>query len=143
MIAGNAETARKIEGILTKILTEVHVKKLNVTDELVESMLKRAVETNGKRVRATPEQTLDAVSKYYQIGKRALLGDSRARPIARPRQVLMYLLRTHLGIPLEEVGRLVGNRDHTTVMHAVEKITQLASANVQISEDISRIKNAL
>lgn len=143
MIAGNAETARKIEGILTKILTEVHIKKLNVTDELVESMLKRAIETNGKRVRATPEQALDAVSKYYQIGKRALLGDNRARPIARPRQVLMYLLRTHLGIPLEEVGRLVGDRDHTTVMHAVEKITQLASANVQISEDISRIKNAL
>ena len=52
----------------------------------------------------------------------------------------MYLLRTDLGIPLEEVGRLVGGRDHTTVMHAVEKITQLAVTDVHIREDMSKIK---
>ena len=52
----------------------------------------------------------------------------------------MYLLRTHLGISLEEVGRLTGGRDHTTVMHAVGKITQLATTDVHIREDISRIK---
>ena len=52
----------------------------------------------------------------------------------------MYLLRTDFRIPLEEVGRLVGGRDHTTVMHAVEKITQLATNDVQIREDMSKIK---
>jgi chromosomal replication initiator protein len=52
----------------------------------------------------------------------------------------MYLLRTHLGIPLEEIGRVVGGRDHTTVMHAVEKISELATADVQIREDILKIK---
>jgi len=83
------------------------------------------------------------VAKYFSLGKRVLLGESRARPIARPRQILMYLLRTHLGLPLEEVGRLVGDRDHTTVMHAVEKITHLASSDVQIREDILGIKNSL
>lgn len=71
------------------------------------------------------------------------MGLSRARPVARPRQVLMYLLRRELGLPLEEVGRLVGGKDHTTVMHAVEKITQLASENVQIREDLLGIKRAL
>jgi chromosomal replication initiator protein len=55
----------------------------------------------------------------------------------------MYLLRTHLGIPLEEVGRVVGGRDHTTVMHAVEKITDLAMRDVQIREDILRIKQSI
>jgi len=69
-----------------------------------------------------------------------MLGESRARPVARPRQILMYLLRTDFGIPLEEVGRIVGGRDHTTVMHAVEKITQLATNDVQIREDMSKIK---
>jgi chromosomal replication initiator protein len=140
MIAANTEGARKIEGILTKILTEVHVKNVPVTGELIESVLGKGMETPMKSSRSSPQEAIDAVSKYYQVGKRVLLGESRARPIARPRQVLMYVLRTHLNIPLEEVGRVVGGRDHTTVMHAVEKITQLATLDVQIREDILKIK---
>lgn len=140
MIAANTEGARKIEGILTKILTEIHVKKVEITPELIESVLGKGMETPMKTTRSTPQEAIDAVSKYYQVGKRILLGESRARPIARPRQILMYLLRTHLNIPLEEVGRVVGGRDHTTVMHAVEKITQLATMDVQIREDILKIK---
>ena len=143
MIAANVESARKIEGILTKIMTEVHVKNMPITNEMIETSLSKNQENGTKSVRSTPTEAIDKISKYYQVGKRLLLGDSRARPIARPRQVLMYVLRTHLGIPLEEVGRLVGDRDHTTVMHAVNKITQLAMSDVQIREDILRIKNTL
>ncbi|KKQ56605.1 MAG: Chromosomal replication initiator protein DnaA, partial [Candidatus Woesebacteria bacterium GW2011_GWC1_38_13] len=71
------------------------------------------------------------------------LGESRVKQFAQPRQLLMYLLRTQLSLPYQEVGRLVGGRDHTTVMHAVDKITQMASNNVQIREDIRGIKNVL
>ena len=71
------------------------------------------------------------------------MGISRARPVARPRQILMYLLRTELGLPFEEVGRLIGGRDHTTVMHAVDKITNLASGSGEIREDLRGIKNTL
>lgn len=143
MIASNAEAARKIEGILTKILTEIHVKHVEITNELIESVLGKGMENPSKKERITPAEAIEKISKYYQIGKRLLLGDSRARPIARPRQVLMYILRTHLGIPLEEVGHIVGDRDHTTVMHAVEKITELATQDVQIREDILKIKREL
>jgi chromosomal replication initiator protein len=94
-------------------------------------------------IKASPSDIISAVSKYFSIGKRPLLGASRARPVARPRQILMYVLRTQLGLPLEEVGRLVGGRDHTTVMHAVGKITQLASSDVNIREDLLGIKNSL
>ena len=126
MIAANTESARKIEGVLIKIMNEVHLKKMPITTEMIESLLSRGAESNGKVIRSTPEQTIDAVCKYYQIGKRLILGDSRVRQIARPRQMLMYLLRTQLGIPYEEVGRLVGDRDHSTVMHAVDKITRVS-----------------
>lgn len=143
MIAANAESARKIEGVLTKLLTEIHIRKSPLTDEVVEQALGRGQETSEKKSRSTPQEAIDAVAKYYEVGKRLLLGESRARPIARPRQVLMYLLRTHLSIPLEEVGRVVGGRDHTTVMHAVEKITQLATQDVQIREDILKIKQTI
>jgi chromosomal replication initiator protein len=143
MIAANAESARKIEGVLIKIMNEVHLKKTPITTTMIESLLSRGSESNGKVIRSTPEQTIDAVCKYYQIGKRLILGDSRVRQIARPRQLLMYLLRTQLGIPYEEVGRLVGDRDHSTVMHAVDKITELATTDVHIREDMLKIKNIL
>jgi chromosomal replication initiator protein len=143
MVAANAESARKIEGLLMKLLTEIHTKKSPVTNELIESSFAKNLEMGAAIIRSTPDKVTDVVSKYYQVGKRSLLGDSRARPIARPRQILMYLLRTHLGVSLEEVGRVVGGRDHTTVMHAVAKITQLATQDVQIREDISRIKASI
>ena len=143
MIAANSESARKIEGILTRILTEIHIKNIVVTNDLIESMFTKSLDTSGKTTRSTPDEVINAVSKYYQIGKRPLLGSSRTRSIARPRQVLMYLLRTHLGIPLEEVGRIVGGRDHTTVMHAVEKISGLATNDVQMREDILKIKRVV
>lgn len=143
MIAANTEGARNIEGVLIKIMNEVHLKKLPITTEMVESMLSHKGETTVKTIRSTPDKTIDEVCKYYQIGKRSILSDSRARQVARPRQMLMYLLRTQLGIAFEEVGRLVGGRDHSTVMHAVNKITQLATTDVHIREDMLKIKNSL
>jgi chromosomal replication initiator protein len=144
LIAGNLETARKIEGFLIRVSSIAKVKNSDIDTELVENILGKADETNGQtQIKANPNDFISAVSKYYSIGKRKLLGSSRARPIARPRQVLMYLLRTQLGLPLQEVGRLVGDRDHTTVMHAVDKITNLASDNVNIRQDIRGIKNMI
>jgi len=143
LIAANTESARKIEGVLIKIMNEVHLKKMPITTEMIESALSHKEEIGAKTIRSTPDQIFDIVCKYYQIGKRLILGDSRARQIARPRQMLMYLLRTQLGIPYEEVGRLVGGRDHSTVMHAVDKITQLATTDVHIREDMLKIKNIL
>jgi len=98
---------------------------------------------NEQVFKSNPNELITAVSKYFSIGKRVLLSRSRTRPIARPRQILMYLLRTQLGLPLQEIGRLTGGRDHTTVMHAVEKITHLASSDIQIRQDIKGIKNSL
>ena len=139
MIAANLDSARKIEGALIKLMTLIGPKRAEITNEQIESILGKGIETNGKVVKKSPAEITEAICQYYRIGKRSLLGDSRTRPLARPRQVLMYLLRTELGLPLEETGRLVG-RDHTTVMHAVEKITQLAMTDVQIREDISKLK---
>jgi chromosomal replication initiator protein len=142
IIAGNVESARKIEGFLIKLSSEAKLKKTEITPELVKSILGKG-EEEALKIKANPGDVISAVSKYFSIGKRPLLGESRARPVARPRQILMYVLRTQLGLPLEEVGRLVGGRDHTTVMHAVEKITELASKDVQVREDLLGIKNSL
>ena len=143
LIAGNLETARKIEGFLVKLGSVAKIKVKEITPEFVESLLTRGGEANGQVIKANPNDVITAVSKYYSLGKRSLLGSSRARPVARPRQILMYLLRMDLGMPLEQVGELIGGRDHTTVMHAVDKITHLASSDVNTREDIRGIKNIL
>jgi chromosomal replication initiator protein len=143
LIAGNLDSARKIEGFLVKLVSQTKLKSQPATPEIIESLLGKGVETNGTSRRVDPSEVINAVAKYYSVGKRNLLGGSRARPVAMPRQILMYYLRTQLSLPLQEVGRLVGGRDHTTVMHAVEKITHLASNSVDIRQDIQGIKSIL
>lgn len=144
LIAGNNESARKIEGFLIRLSSEVKLKNIPLTADLVRNLLGQGPEENiiARRPNANPDIAITAVSNYFSIARRALLGQSRAKMIARPRQILMYILRTELGLPLEEVGRLVG-RDHTTVMHAVDKVTELASLDVNIREDILGIKRSL
>lgn len=143
LIAANIESARKMEGILIRLLSEVVAKKLPITDELIQGVLGKGSQESSFTPKATASEVIERVSKFFSLRKRDLLGSSRVRPIARPRQILMYLLRTHLNLPLEEVGRIIGGRDHTTVMHAVDKITTLASEDVQIREDVLGIKRSL
>jgi len=142
LIAGNISEARKIEGFLIRLGSEVKFKKAQINEETIASLLGdgRTIDRENKRRNVSPEKMIDVICGHYSIGRRALLGKTRSRMIARPRQILMYLLRTELGLPLEEVGRLVGGRDHSTVLHGVDKITQLASNDVQIREDILSIK---
>lgn len=142
LIAGNIESARQIQGFVVRLSSEAKLRKMEVNPELVQSLLGKGKQLE-KQIRSTPEDVIKNVTKYFSLGKRSLLGNSRARPVARPRQILMYLLRTQLNLPLTEVGRLVGGRDHTTVMHAVDKIATLASSDVQIREDIRGIKQLL
>lgn len=143
LIAGNVEAARKIEGFLIRLMTESNIRKTDITEELVLSLLGKGVEPNNHVFKTNPNDLINSVASYFSLGKRQLLGESRARPVSLPRQILMYLLRTQYNLPLEEVGRLIGGRDHTTVMHAVDKITNLVSTDVKIREDILGIKNNL
>lgn len=144
LIAGNIDSAREIQGFLVKLFSESNFKGAEITLDLIQNMLGKVQDpTNGQVIKANPPEVITAVSKYYSIGKRDLLGTSRKRPLARPRQILMHILRKEFNMPYQEVGRIVGGRDHTTVMHAVDTITKLASSNGDIREDIRGIKKML
>ncbi|MBI2103815.1 chromosomal replication initiator protein DnaA [Candidatus Woesebacteria bacterium] len=142
LIAGNATSARQVEGNLVKIIAESRLKNIPITETLVKSHLG----SNGEEiqtVKATADEVIKVACKYFSLLKRDLLGARRARPLARPRQIVMYILRTELQLPFEEIGRVIGGRDHTTVMHAVNKIAAMAANDVKIREDIVGIKNSL
>jgi len=144
LIAGNANGARPIEGMLTRLMTEMVMNKVPLTEDLVKSVIssgKSVVYENGEaRSRTNPEEVINAVCSHYNLGRRVLLGKGRANVVVLPRQILMYILRTELRLPYMEVGRIAGGRDHSTVMHGVEKITDLNSKNADVRGDISRIK---
>lgn len=140
-LAGNVESARALEGYIIRIMSESKLKQKPIDLDLITSILGKSMD-DDKPIKTTPDEVIDAVCKHFSIGKRGLLGKSRSKMMAHPRQILMYILRNELKLPLEEIGRVV-SRDHTTVMHGVDKITQMASGNVDIREDISRIKSLL
>jgi chromosomal replication initiator protein len=144
MIAGNIDSARKIEGFLVRLGSELKIKQTVISEELIQRLLGRgaaALENHGPK--KSPGEVIDAICTHYTVGKRSLLGERRTRSIARPRQILMYILRTELQLSLEEIGRVVGGRDHSTVIHGVDRITKLSSSDVDIREDLLRIKNLL
>ena len=93
--------------------------------------------------RVTAQELLDAVSAYFEVKPTQLKGPKRDRPIARPRQVYMYLAKTELGLTYDDVGGSLGGRDHTTVMHGVETITQELSTNESLRAAVMGIKQKL
>lgn len=142
-IAANLDSPRRIKGFLVKLTTEINGSGGEGIGGVVERLLHK---TNGEarpRRVVLPQEVAGAVSSYFSLGKRGLLGTSRARRVALPRQILMYLLRSELGISLQEVGRLVGGKDHTTVMYAVDKISGSLSTNSKLREDVLRIKQSV
>ncbi|MEK7525931.1 MAG: chromosomal replication initiator protein DnaA, partial [Patescibacteria group bacterium] len=144
VIASNIESARKIEGFLTRLVSEVKLKNLPVSEDLIKSILSHGQEMKQDQKRLiSADSVIEKVCNHFSISKRAMLSKTRTRTIARPRQMLMYILRTDLGMPFEEVGKMIGGRDHTTVMHAVDTITRLVTDNPKIREDIMGIKNSL
>jgi chromosomal replication initiator protein len=76
-------------------------------------------------------------------GSAALKGERRTRTIALPRQILMYLLRQDLRLPLEEVGRLIGGRDHTTVLHAADKVRGEIEINHKFQSELSEVRKTI
>ena len=111
-IAVNIDSPRRIEGFLTRLFTEAKLGEKTIDIDLVTKLLGI---TNGEarafKKPLSAQQVINAVSDYYSLGKRSLLGASRTQTIALPRQILMYILRIDLGLPLQEVGRLVGGRN--------------------------------
>jgi chromosomal replication initiator protein len=96
-----------------------------------------------KRKHLHADDVIDYVCSYYRIKSTQLKGPKRTASLVRARQVTMYLLYKELGITLVEVGNLLGGRDHTTIMHGVDKIAKLVDNKAQISEDILGITKYL
>ena len=140
-IAAESKTnIRELIGVLNRVIafSRVHNKNLNVSD--CKNILKDVF--NQIRV-ITVDKIQNVVSNYFNINLSEMLSQRRSRPLARPRQIAMYLAKKMTTRSLPEIGRRFANRDHTTVIHAVKTITRLSEQDDEMKKNINQIKSLL
>ena len=135
-IASESKTnIRELIGILNRVIafSRVHNKNLNIND--CKNILKDVF--NQIRV-ITVDKIQNVVSNYFNIALSEMLSQRRSRPLARPRQIAMYLAKKMTSRSLPEIGRRFANRDHTTVIHAVKTISRLSEQDDEMKKILVR-----
>jgi chromosomal replication initiator protein len=137
-----ADNIRELEGALTRVTAYSTLTNEKVTLDLSKAVLRDVV---GLQATAplTAESIISTVAQYYEIPPTEMIGSSRRQPLARQRQVAMYVCREHTVLSLPRIGAAFGGRDHTTVMHAVDKITGLIQSDKSVFDDVSTITQQL
>ena len=140
-IANESKTnIRELIGILNRVIafSRVHNKILTISD------CKNILKDVFSQIRViTVDKIQNIVSNFYNIPLSDMLSQRRSRPLARPRQIAMYLAKKMTTRSLPEIGRRFANRDHTTVIHAVKTITRLSEQDDEMKKNINQIKSLL
>lgn len=132
---------RELEGALNRVVAYADLVGRPVSLEMAEDVLSDLLRANERRV--TIDDIQRRVAEYYNLRMSDMLSARRARVVARPRQVAMYLSKQLTTRSLPEIGRKFGGRDHTTVMHAVKKIDELKACDMAIREDVDMLERML
>ncbi|MDK1029203.1 MAG: chromosomal replication initiator protein DnaA [Anaerolineae bacterium] len=133
---------RELEGALNRILAFADLSGSNLTPELVEVALSDLLPQRGD---FEPQKLVDLVANYYDLSVEKLLSRDRSRNVAEPRQIAMYLLREEANVSLPQIGQVLGGRDHTTVMHAIKKISKEITddSGSRVGRDVMKLKEQL
>ena len=132
---------RELEGALNRIVAHATLVGRPVTLESTQEVLHDLLRANDRRV--TIEEIQKRVAEHFNIRLADMHSARRARAVARPRQVAMYLAKQLTSRSLPEIGRKFGGRDHTTVMHAVRKVDELRATDSAFSEDVELLRRML
>ena len=137
LLAERAEDTRTLEGLLLRVVTQATTTGSQITLELAERALGTIVEE--KRQRLHSDDIINYVCEFYKIKPTQLKGPKRNAALVRARQVTMYLLYKEMKMTLVDIGNLLGGRDHTTIIHGVEKIEKLVDNKEKVTEEIMGI----
>jgi chromosomal replication initiator protein len=133
---------RELEGALNRIIVSAQLTKKSITLNYVSSLLSELI-SSGKKKGITHKHILDAVSGFYDINFNDLIAKNRKQDVVKPRQIAMYLMRTELQYSYPGIGEKMGGRDHTTAIHAFEKISQSIELDEKLSDEINLIKDQI
>ena len=131
---------RELIGVLNRVITfsRIHKKELTISD--CKNILKDVF--NQAKI-ITVDKIQNVVSNFFNIPLAEMLSQRRSRPLARPRQIAMYLAKKMTTRSLPEIGRRFANRDHTTVIHAVKTITRLSEKDDEMRKNIEQLRSLL
>jgi chromosomal replication initiator protein len=132
---------RELEGALNRLVAHSALFQRPITLETTQEVLHDILRAHDRRV--TIEEIQRKVAEHYNIRLTDMSSARRARNVARPRQVAMFLAKQLTSRSLPEIGRKFGNRDHTTVMHAVSRIGSLMESDSGFSEDVELLRRML
>lgn len=132
---------RELEGALNRLIAHANLFGRPITLENTQEVLHDILKAHDRRV--TIEEIQRKVAEHWNIRLTDMSSARRARAVARPRQVAMYLAKQLTSRSLPEIGRKFGNRDHTTVMHAVSRVTELMEQDVSFAEDVELLRRML
>lgn len=137
------ENGRELEGAVNRLhQTWQHVRG-TLTPDIAETVIRDLVHSGGEQRRIKIEDILRVVSRHFGVSKGDLLSQRRHRSVVWPRQIGMYLAKQLTARSLPEIGRRFGNRDHTTVLHAIRKIESELNGNQRLRDELEDLKKML
>ena len=132
---------RELEGAFNRIVAHASLVGTTITVEMARETLSDLIRASSRRV--TIDDIQKQVSKHFSIRTSDMFSARRARSIARPRQIAMYLAKNLTTSSYPEIGRKFGGRDHTTIMHAVKKVEELLNNDSEMCDDVELLRSLL
>lgn len=134
-------SVREIEGVITSLLANSITYHCNIDMALVGRVVKRTVKVDDMPL--TVDDILDRVCRAYEVTQGAVKSRSRKKELVIPRQLSMYLADKYTNIPVTRIGKLVGSRDHSTVLHSIAKIEEMLSSDKSFASQVEKIESSL
>ena len=129
---------RELEGALLKIISYASIKNSDINMEIAEISI-RSIIPDDDIIKITPKKIIESVASYYNVEEDEILGKSKQKNVAFPRQIAMYLCKTLTNMNFVMIAKALGNRDRTTVMYGVDKIMESIKVDASLKADIEAI----
>ena len=133
---------RELEGALRKVIASSRLNNTELSLSLAEDALKDIIYPEAPK-EITPELIMNIVAEHFNISASDIASSKRNSEIVMPRQIYMYLCRELIDIPYKSIGKTIGNKDHTTVMHGVDKIKKEMEGSEELRNKIDIIKKKI
>ena len=133
---------RELEGALNRIVAYASMSAVPISIELAQAVLANVI-YNPKKRQVTPERIARVVADYYGVPMDVLQGQKRDKAIVMPRQIAMYLMREETDVSLLRIGAELGGRDHSTVLHACDKINRESAVNDELRREIAAVRELI
>lgn len=133
---------RELEGALNRVIASQHLTRQPMTVDMTSFALRDLSQT-PENIRVRVDDILRIVGRHFNVTRADLLSPRRARAVVRPRQIGMYLAKKLTSRSLPEIGRRFGNRDHSTVLHAVRKVEELMQADDKLAREVTLLSRLI